>query len=196
VSGAGSTWVASGSLAIGSTYNQYATGIVTIANGGRVEAHEGTVIGLNGTLTGHGGTLAGAVTSYGQIRPGSSVGTMTVEGALNLKTDSTIYMELSGTSPVQHDHLSVTGHSALAGTLCVTLDGYTPAYGDTFDIFDWGGGAAGVFDTLQLPSLGGTLVWTTTGLYTSGELRVTPEPVAPLLALLGAAACWARRWHG
>jgi T5SS/PEP-CTERM-associated repeat protein len=183
VTGLDSAWIASGTLAIGAYYNQNITGTVTIAHGGRVTVQQGTTIGLSGTLTGNGGTLAGAVTSYGHIRPGSSVGTLTLEGALTLTTNSTIHLELGGTGAGQYDHLTITGHTAAAGILSVTLAGYSPVYGDTFDVFDWGGGVAGAFNTLLLPPLSGTLVWTTSQLYTSGELRVTPEP--GVLGLLG-----------
>jgi T5SS/PEP-CTERM-associated repeat protein len=187
VTGLDSMWIASGTLAIGATYSQHITGTVMIANGGRVQVQQGTTIGLSGTLTGDGGTLAGAVTSHGHIRPGSSPGTLTIEGGVTLMPNSTIHLELAGTTAGLHDHLAITGHTAVAGTLSVTLDGYTPVYGDSFDVFDWGGGVTGTFGTLLLPPLSGSLVWNTAQLYTSGELRVTPEPLllVPLLLVAG-----------
>ena len=47
-----------------------------------------------------------------------------------------------------------------------------PHGSQSFDILDWGGSLSGVFESIQLPTLGGTLVWDTSQLYTTGVLSV------------------------
>jgi len=191
VSGAGSVWNASGNLSIGDTYNQYATGTLTIAYGGRVAVGSGVVIGNSGTLQGDGGTLQASVDNvYGRICPGTSIGMLTIDGVLAQEVGGTLHMELGGPALTQYDRLIVTGASTLAGTLLVTLASYTPTNGAVFDLFDWVGGTLGAFDTAELPALDSGLHWSTNTLYTTGELRVIPEPAGALLALV---VVWARR---
>jgi hypothetical protein len=51
------------------------------------------------------------------------------------------------------------------------INGFNPTAGNSFDILDWGT-LAGTFSSLQLPVLGGTLVWNTSQLYTLGVISV------------------------
>ena len=50
-------------------------------------------------------------------------------------------------------------------------DGYVPQGSQSFDILDWGS-LSGVFEQVQLPTLGGTLVWDKSQLHINGRLSV------------------------
>ncbi len=194
VTGQGSSWSAGGDLSLGSSYFTHGTGTLTVADSGYVYVNKGISINYSGTLNGNGGTVRAAVNNlYGTIAPGSSIGTLVLDGTFNQQPGGTVSIELSGKLITQHDRLIVTGLSTLAGTLDVTLAGYTPSSGDTFDIFDWVGGTHGSFDTVTLPDLLPGLLWSTNNLYSAGELHVFPEPSCMLSALLIMIAAFIRK---
>ena len=178
ITGAGSLWHASGSLKIGNTYSSHATGIVTIADGGRIIVNSGVSIGYNSILKGNGGYIKANVDNvYGEINPGSSTGTMVIDGNFSQQSSGTINLELAGKLISEHDRLVVTGLSTFAGTLNVTtIDGHTPSNDNVYQVFNYGGGTAGMFDTVNLPSLLPALEWSTNMLYIDGTLHVIPEP--------------------
>jgi hypothetical protein len=91
--------------------------------------------------------------------------TQTAAGKLQIELGET----MAGSS---YDQLIVSGAASLGGSLQVALvSPFSPALGDRFDILDWGT-RSGVFSTLQLPSLSGTLGWNTSALYLNGVLSV------------------------
>jgi T5SS/PEP-CTERM-associated repeat protein len=94
-------------------------------------------------------------------------------GSVAFSDASTLVMELGGTTRgAQYDAIIASGTLTLAGTLQLTLiDGFAPAAGQVFDIFDWGS-ISGAFDAVQLPALAGALSWNTSALYTAGTLSV------------------------
>jgi hypothetical protein len=62
---------------------------------------------------------------------------------------------------------------SLGGTLTASLvNGFLPQTGTTFDILDWTT-LSGTFDTVQLPTLGGRIVWNSSHLYDAGPLGGT-----------------------
>ena len=68
--------------------------------------------------------------------------------------------------------MHVAGQLSLEGALQVSLiNGFAPAAGNTFDVLDWGS-LTGTFTSLQLPTLGASLQWNTSQLYTTGVLSV------------------------
>lgn len=95
VSGAGSTWNAGQNLFVGTDVNfgtqtaigNGGTGVVTVSNGGTLTAGN-IVIDAGGTLNGSGGTVNGNVTvqNGGLFAPGSSPGTMVINGDLEIDT--------------------------------------------------------------------------------------------------------------
>jgi hypothetical protein len=125
----------------------------------------------------------------GSTSPGSSPGTMTVTGNYSLNSGD-LLMELDGLTPgTGHDQLIVTGDVSLAGALTLSL-GFTPSFGDMFEIIDNQGAnpVSGMFTQGSSISAGGF----TFGInYAAGDgndvvLTVVPEPAG--LALMGATA--------
>jgi outer membrane autotransporter protein len=125
------------------------------------EVHSGTLV-ANGTFTSttafiaNAATLMGAgtfngggtltVQNGGTLAPGNSIGTMTVNGDLNLDAGSTLEIEVNvGAS----DALDVNGAVTLGGTLSV-VDLSAGALSGTsqFDIIDATGGYTGDFDDI------------------------------------------------
>jgi autotransporter-associated beta strand protein len=150
------------------------SGVTTVNAGGLAVNGSigGGVIVNGGTLKGV-GTIGGAtVNSGGAISPGNSPGVLTV-GSLTLNSGATTNIELGGTTRgSQYDALVVTGSGALNGSLNVSLiNGFKPVTGNSFDILDWGS-LSGTFANLQLPDLGGRIVWDSSQLYTTGTLSV------------------------
>jgi autotransporter-associated beta strand protein len=95
------------------------------------------------------------------------------QGALTMASPATLSILLGGTTQfTQYDHVNVLGQLSLAGTLNVSLiNSFSPAIGNSFDILDWGT-LNGTFATVQLPDLGGRIVWDSSQLYTTGTLSV------------------------
>jgi fibronectin-binding autotransporter adhesin len=166
-----------------------AGGHLTTASGTTIELDGGLLVN-NGTITGttdvNYGSLAKGTGTYGVVNvsqggtyaPGNSPGIVTA-AAVNFDSTpvssgaATLQIELAGTTPgSQYDQLHVTGQLSLGGELQVlTLPGFTPSQGNSFDIMDWGT-LSGKFSELDLPSLSAGLSWSTLQLYTTGTLRV------------------------
>ncbi len=179
----------------------------TLVNNGSVNVTAGSTATFFGAVTGA-GSFAGAGTKHfaGGYSPGNSPGLATMEGAV-LFDGSSLLMELAGLDVgTGHDKLVFNNASvSLVGDLSlqvVLLDGFTPALGDRFDLFDWNGSldsASGTFASLQLPTLSADLAWDTSRIYLDGEIRVTavPEPSTAALWLSGAALlAWVARRRG
>ncbi len=138
-------------------------------------------------------TTAWSVPVNFTLAPGLSVGTLTIDmggSTLTLRDNTTIDIELAAGG---HDLLAVNGILNLAGaTLNLSfLDGFTPVYGQTFDVIGATtinndiGGLTGDYATM--------FTWNISG----GVLTLTsqvPEPTSGLLlALAGALALRRRR---
>ncbi|MCX5654104.1 MAG: PEP-CTERM sorting domain-containing protein, partial [Planctomycetota bacterium] len=166
------------------------------AAGGELRVSQGCSVVFFGSYNG-GTTGTGTVYIEGDLRPGHSPGAVTFEGDLVLGSGAHLVAELAGTTPAaQYDQVSVGGLAALDGTLdVVLLGGFSPAYGDTFNLFDFGD-FAGSFDAVNLPALGGGLAWDASGLYSTGSIQVMPEPATLALVGLGLAASLLRRRRG
>jgi hypothetical protein len=109
-----------------------------------------------GALEG-GGTVQGTTDSNGTIRPGSPVGTLTVDGSLT--TTGTLEIEVANADPGGFDAMVVTGNATIGGTLAVTLlDGYVAQIGDTFEILT-AQAVSGAFSATALPDLSPLLGW-------------------------------------
>jgi hypothetical protein len=126
-------------------------------NEGTVEVGAGAVFQVSGaTLTnqgsirGSGRVLAPAagLDNRGRLSPGTSVGTLRIEGAVRQSPAGAIDIELGGLSFA--DLLQVAGTAALAGSLNVhRLAPYGPEVGDTFTILTATGGIRSTFDAVN-----------------------------------------------
>jgi hypothetical protein len=128
------------------------------------------------SLTGT-GTMTGDLESDGTVSPGTSPGTITVDGNYTQGPTGVLEIELGGTNPgTGYDQLAVTGAAALGGTLKVSLIApFAPALGQTFDVLTYGS-RSGEFVTLDLPALGAGLAWQTTYEAASVRLEVVTTP--------------------
>jgi hypothetical protein len=162
--------------------------------GGLLSANVGTVsgygdisvpvhLGASGLVTGSGGvlTLSGGVTGSGtlshvflnggQITIGNSPGVITLEDVF-VADNTTFDFSIQGTDPSEYDRLILTGDVTLAGMLDVELmNSFNPQIGDTFDILDFNT-ASGSFSEMNLPELGGGLLWDTSQLLVDGTLYI------------------------
>lgn len=128
------------------------------------------------------GSIGGLVTvnNGGILSPGNSPGMLNV-GALTLNSGSQTNIELGGaTRGSFYDAIVSNGAASLNGTLAVSLiNGFTPIVREDFDILDWGTRSGTFTAPLHLPILGGSLVWNTSQLYTTGVLSVIDSNFLP-----------------
>jgi hypothetical protein len=144
---------------------------------------------INGTV--QGSSMAQPITLSGYIKgtgtfnnavftgthdPGLSP-TLLQAGNIAYASIATLILELGGTSrnqPTQYDAIVASGALNLGGVLQVSLvNSFTPADGNSFDIFDWGT-LTGKFSSIVLPSLNtGSRGWDISQLYTTGVISVT-----------------------
>ena len=105
-------------------------------------------------------TNASGVIFDGRLSPGFSPGILTVDGSLDLGTNTRVAIELGGETPgSQHDRLDMTGILGAGGELDVTLiDPYQPANGERFQILSFDG-LGGWFNSTTLPPLMHLLAW-------------------------------------
>jgi hypothetical protein len=136
----------------------------------------------------------GTVVFLDGFSPGASPAEVAFGGGLALAGASTLLMELGGTVPgTGYDRLDVAGGLALGGRLDVALIyGFEPRAGQAFDLLEWGS-ISGEFNAVDLPALGEGLAWDASGLYSTGALRVVPEPATLVLLALGACLAATRR---
>jgi len=164
---------------------------------GRGLANFGNLV-VNGALIGGGpllndttgflwgtGTLQGAFTNRGTVRPGNSVGDLTVEGSYSQTSSGILQLEFA--SVTSYDRLLVTGAPGtanLSGTLTPRLlNGYRPRAGQIFEgVVSATGGISGAFSTCS--NFTPTLV--SQPLYTANriDLLVRRDYTNPFLAPL------------
>ncbi len=96
------------------------------------------------------GSMNGYLFNAGWFSPGSSPGSLDIEGSYEQDSSGILLVEMSNENC---DVLNITGTAALAGTLFVSfLDGYIPDIGDSFNIL-WADTIDGEFDYLDFSSL-------------------------------------------
>jgi hypothetical protein len=132
------------------------------------------LVNSQGVLSGQ-GTIEGNVLNQGEVRPGTSPGTLTIDGDFVQGSNGELMIEVA--SAASFDRLVATDQLQVDGTLKVVLIGSSPAAGNTFDILDWGS-LGGTFADVDLPSLAPGLSWNTTQLYATGVLSVVAASVA------------------
>ena len=114
VTGTGSQWTIADSLTVGdyfytgplAVWDPEAFGTINASAGGVVEANDITVW-EGSVLAGDGTFRAMEITNHGIIRPGNSIGTLTVDGDLTMEPNSVLEIEIDNEG--NSDKLIVTG---------------------------------------------------------------------------------------
>ena len=116
------------------------TGTLSVGSGTTVRSQV-IAIGQRGTLIGS-GTVIGDLFSVGRVRPGSSPGTLTINGNFLQGAGGTLELEIAGRAAGQFDQLVVTGSAAFTGgTIQFSfLENFQPAAGDAFPLIVAGNG--------------------------------------------------------
>jgi T5SS/PEP-CTERM-associated repeat protein len=150
VTGAGSVLMLDGGIV------SVVSGSLSVTDGGLVSAAE-VVVSDGGSISGNGAIDANVTvgaTGNGIINPGTSIGTLTIDGDFAL-SDGRLQIEIAGVTPGAalggHDLLAVTGAAALtSGFLVFTfVDGFAPSAGDSFE-FLTAGSASGNVNNLSI----------------------------------------------
>ncbi|MEX2310758.1 MAG: hypothetical protein WD738_24535 [Pirellulales bacterium] len=153
VDGAGSKWTDDSELGIGFVIIEVgSSGTLSVTNGGMVRAGGVTSFG---EIRGDGNiVVVSEVRNRGLVSPGTSPGSLDIDGDYTQTTEGELLIELDSTA---YDQLLVTGEAALAGTLTVKLlGGFTPDIGQTFTILT-ADDVDGEFTTEVLPSVPGLI---------------------------------------
>ncbi|MBI5345733.1 MAG: autotransporter domain-containing protein [Chlamydiae bacterium] len=121
-----------------------------------------TTVSAGATLGGT-GTIIGNVNNQGNLSPGNSIGTLTINGNYTQAAGSTLTIELN---PTTSDKLVVTGTTTISATnttLALQPDPGTYSPSTTFTILDSTGAITGTFVnvTSTLPSFRGQVVYST-----------------------------------
>ena len=162
-----------------------ATGLITssggtttffddVVNNGEIRTNQNSFTVYFGSYSGNGDTGTGTVIMEGDLQPGSSPGIMNFGGGLSLGPAAGIEIEIAEQpNGIQYDQVTVADSLSLDGTLNVSfLDGFLPSAGDTFEILN-AANLLGSFDTINLPSLPGDLLWFVNQTATTLELVST-----------------------
>lgn len=167
-------------------------------NGAEIRTAVGSRTTFLGAVNGAGNfTDTGTVDFEGGYSPGNSPAAVSLAGDAVFGAGNQLTIEIAGvTRGTGFDALLVTGHLTLGGALNVTLlNGFTPAKGQQFDLFDWGT-QTGTFSSVNLPALANGMSWDTTKLYTNGSVDVVPEPSTWAMLVLGISLLTLRRAKG
>jgi hypothetical protein len=158
----GTNGVLGGSVTLDATRHLSLTGTTTVDPFYTLALTDGSLhtssVVNNGTLTLTSGTL------------NTTTATLNSSGALQITLSGKV-------RDTNYCALAASGNVSLAGSLVVTLNSFTPAIGDTFDILD--GTLSGTFAPLTLPALPADRTWNTANLYTTGVLAVVAVAGVP-----------------
>lgn len=167
------------------TGNLQNSGTLTVGQGSILTIKPSSVLTSSGTIRG-GGSIIGNVVSSGRAAPGTSIGTLVIDGDLTLASAAGSVLEIEIANTASFDVLAVSGLAGLGGTLKVELlPGYAPVVGDSFSVMRYAS-FSGSFDFYDLPALGGGLFLQPA--VTAGGLTLTvavPEPGTYGMMLLG-----------
>ncbi len=164
---AGSTAITAGTLEVGDAADAAAGlgGDVTVANGA--------------TLRGH-GAIGGNVVNDGTVRPGGSIGILTVDGDYTQNSGGTLNIEVtpSTVAGTGYDQLQVRGSASLSGALAVQVDRGTYIVGSQYDILRATGGVSGSFTTASYnPAYAAYITPVVT--YSANDVTLELTPTSP-----------------
>jgi hypothetical protein len=173
-----------------------------------VYANSGTIL-VNDTATFYGASFTNApggriggsgtldlthvpFTNAGTMAPGSSPGLLMVIGPYAQTSTGILEIEVGGYAVgTQYDRLAVSGAATLSGLVdVILLPGFTPAKGDTFDVFTAGGGITDGGLALAPGDVGAWLLRVDAG---SVQVEYMPEPATLFLVAAGGLAAFFRR---
>jgi fibronectin-binding autotransporter adhesin len=127
-----STRILAGVLTVNS---QLTSPVVTVSNGAELAGF---------------GAIVGGVTNLGIVSPGTSPGTLTIDGDYTQNPSGTLRIEVGGLDEGEHDLLAVTGRASLAGTLqIIRLNDFNLQVGDQVTFLTANDGVSGTFDTIE-----------------------------------------------
>ena len=140
----------------------------------------GGTFNLNGGMLSGSGVINASVINGAVISPGSSPGTLTINGNYTQTATGVVQMELGGLTPgSEFDRLVVNGQATLAGDLNVTLiNGFRPTSGDSFAVMSFTS-RSGSFTTTNRFALGNGLYLTANFTATMLTLTATGSIVTP-----------------
>jgi len=145
VTDSNSLWQNSSGLYIGGSRIQAGgTALLTI-NSGRVEANQAVIWG-GGSLAGDGTLKAPSVTTWGTIRPGGSIGTLTIDGNITFQPTSILEVEVDNSG--NSDKLVVTGDVSIVGGTVKAISTETITGAKEYTIID-ASKVTGTFSTLD-----------------------------------------------
>jgi hypothetical protein len=150
-----------------------------------------------GFLTGT-GTITGDVNNHGILLPGTSPGTLSIEGDYAQDNSGSLIIEIAGyLQGTEYDFLDISGNASLNGTLDVTLDfglaEFDPLIAACFGILHADNGISGTFSSYLLPTLAGGKWWEVSYtvndvfLNVRGNQTPVPEPATMFLMVTGLA---------
>ncbi|MAG67867.1 MAG: hypothetical protein CMK74_18700, partial [Pseudomonadales bacterium] len=193
ISGSGDV-IKTGSGALTLSASNSATGTLTASAGtvlidgsydGQVSAQSTGTVGGNGTLNG-----LVAIFSGGTLAAGSSPGSLTINGNLQLETGSTLAVDISGTTAgTEYDQLTVNGTVTINNALLtVNLGSYSPPFSSSFTIIS-NDGADAISGTFSGLAEGSTVGGTTLSLSYAGAdgndfTLNAPASAAPVISNL------------
>jgi hypothetical protein len=136
----------------GSGFPANLSGTLTVLNSSGVTLTNPLTIAALGNLRGDGLLITAGteVVNNGGILPGTSIGTLTIDGDLSFSATASLETELRGTPGKDNDSLAVSGNVAFAGTLNVLYLGGTISTNDEFVIVTYGS-RTGTFATINYP---------------------------------------------
>jgi len=127
-----------------------------VDNRGRVEVNGPLLTGVDGTIEGDGTIIATRIIPAGLLSPGASPGTLSLEGAYEAQTTSTLLIEIGGTAPgTEHDLVSLAqGQASLGGKLALQfINGFAPRQNQLFNFLFAADGISGNFTTVEVTGL-------------------------------------------
>ena len=135
-------------------------GELNISEGGVVKAGS-VVIGPGGILSGNGTLESKSVSNEGTIKPGNSIGTLTINGNLEIQPDSIYEVEIDNSG--NSDLLKVNGDVDIVGGIVQTVSTETITGAQHYMIIE-ANNVSGTFDTLDTALLDLTMSYSDIGL--------------------------------
>lgn len=174
-------------------------------DGHTLTALNGLTVASGATLQGS-GTIIGDVENDGTINPGSSPGSVVINGNYLHLPGGKLVIEIGGITPgIDFDQFFVTGDMTLDGMLVFEfINGYQPQPGDLFDFLHVEGVTSGACHDIVVNGLSPELSYLieshNAGAFTfnalvgvSGPSSSVPEPLTALLVVMAGCAMGIRR---